>query len=118
MAQSVTILTSTTAAQTGTLVLNPVSKSTTVIMTSTTAAGSSNATIQIEFSLDDPSALGYTSATWATLSSGTAMSASAAVTGLTYTVLSPVGMVRLNSTSGSTTTTYSFNLKALQSVTA
>lgn len=118
MAQSVTILTSTTPPSPGVIVLNPVAKSTTVTLTSTTAAGSSNATVQIEMSLDDPSALGFTSATWTMLSSGTAMTASAAVSGLTYTVLSPIAQVRVNSTAGSTTTSYSFKLTALQSVTA
>jgi len=120
MSQSVTILTSTSASQTGTLILNPVAKSTTVTLTSTTAAGSSNATVQIEMTLGDPSLipLGGPALAWTALSSGTAMSASAVVSGLVYTVLSPVGGVRVVSTTGSTTTTYSFNLQALQAVTA
>jgi len=120
MAQSVTISASTSVAVTGTLVLDPKMRSTTVILTGT-GATSSNSTVQIETSLADPTAiaLGGPAATWALLSSGTAMASSAvAASGLIYTVLSPISMVRVNSTIGSTGGVYSFTLQALQSVTA
>jgi hypothetical protein len=119
MAQSVTITTS--AATTGTLILNPVAKSTTVTLTSTTAAGtgSSASTVQIEMSLGDPSALGAPTLAWATLSSATAIPSSTALAvPLTYTVLSPIGAVRVNSTTASTGAAITFTLTALQSVTA
>lgn len=119
MAQTVTILASTSAAVTGVLALNPVSKSTTVILTAS-GATSSNATVQVDFSLDDPSFFpigGSTTATWALLSSAASMTASA-VNGLSYTVLAPIAQVRVNSTIGSTGGVYAFTLRALQSVTA
>src|SRR5678815_4258243 len=110
MAQSVSVATSTSAAVTAQLVLNPLMRSTTVILTGT-GATSSNSTVQLETSLTDPSAipLGGPAATWALLSSATGMASSAvAASGLIYTVLSPIGAVRINSTSGSTGGTYTF----------
>jgi len=118
MAQSVTITVSTAATtQTlGTLILNPVAKSTTVLWTATSG---SSAYALLEMSLDDPSLFGGPSATWAPLSSATISSSNVAATPLTYTVLSPVGGVRINSTTGSTgATAATFTLKALQAVTA
>lgn len=107
MAQSITLSSVGTAA----LVLNPVSKSTTVMLSAGTA-GSTGA-VTIEMSLDDPTIPGGPTATWGTLSSGAAM-LSSNVTNLVYTVLSPIGMVRINSTANNNTWT----LKALQSVQA
>lgn len=106
MAQSVTLSSAGTAA----MVLNPVLKSTTVVLTPATA-GSTGA-VQVDFSLDDPTIPGGPTTTWALLSSGAAM-LSSNVTNLTYTVLSPIGQVRINSSANNTTWT----LKALQSVT-
>jgi len=122
MAQSLTVTGGTAAAITavGTLVLNPVSKSTTVML-SAVAPSSTAGTVQVEFSLDDPSALGAPTATFALLSSATAIASSlVAATPLSWTVLSPIGMVRVNSTLGSTGTAGPtvYTLKALQSVTA
>lgn len=118
MAQSISVASSTSAAVTAQMALNPVAKSTTVLL-SAAGATSSNCTVQIEASLDDPTIPGGPTATWALLSSATAISASLVLaTPLMYTVLSPVGMVRINSTTGSTGGTYTFTLKALQSVTA
>ena len=119
MAMSTTMTTS--AAQSSTIVLNPVSKSTTLVLTSsgTFAAGSSNSTIQIEASAGDPSLFGGPSLTWATISSATAMPASAVQNiPLTYEILGNYGAVRLNSTTASTGAAMSFTLQALQSVTA
>jgi len=100
----------------GTIMLNPVSKSTTVLWTATSG---SSAYALIEMSLDDTSALGSPTATWAPLSSATISSSNMAATPLTYTVLSPIAAVRINSTTGSTgATAATFTLKALQSVTA
>lgn len=108
MAQSVTLSSVGTAA----MVLNPLAKSTTVQLTVP-----SSGVCQIEVSLDDPSIPGGPTSTWTLLSSATAMpSSTVGAAGLLYTVLSPVGQVRLNSTAVITGGT--FTLKALQSVTA
>ena len=118
MAQSVTVTGSSAtgvAATTGVIVLNPVSKSTSLMLT--TVIGATLQTVQVEYSLDDPTQLGGPTATWALLSSATGI-ASSQSNGLSWTVLSPIGQVRINSTSGSTGTASVYTLKALQSVTA
>ena len=107
MAQSVTL----SSVGTGTIILNPISKSTTVMLSAGTA-GSTGA-VTLELSLDDPTLVGGPTATWGLLSSGSAM-LSSNVTSLVYTVLSPIGGVRINSSANNNTWT----LKALQSVTA
>jgi hypothetical protein len=114
MAQTVTL----SSVGTATIVLNPVAKSTTVMLTAT-SQGSSNATlVQIDMSLDDPSTTPAPTMTWALLSSGAAMSSSGIFgTGFVYTVLSPIGAVRVNS-SLMAASSATFVLKALQSVTA
>jgi len=109
MAQSVTL----SSVGTATIFLNPVAKSTTVLLSA--SVQSSLSTIQIEVSLDDPTILNGPSATWALLSSATAMSSFSG--GFIYTVLGPIGGVRLNS-STVTASSAVFTLKALQSVTA
>lgn len=111
MAQSVTL----SSVGTASIVLNPVAKATTVIISA--SVQSSLSTVQVEMSLDDPSAPGYTSgsATWALLSSATAMSSFSGA--YVYTVLSPIAQVRLNSTTV-TASSATWTLKALQSVTA
>lgn len=110
MAQSVTL----SSVGTATMVLNPVARTTTLLYTTTASSGVG----QVEVSLDDPSIPGGPTATWALLSSATAMPSTTVGTaaGLVYTVLTPVAAVRINSSamiSGGTQT-----LKALQSVTA
>lgn len=107
MAQAITL----SSVGTATIVLNPVARSTTVMLSAGTA-GSTGA-VTIEMSLDDPTIPGGPTTTWGTLSSGAAM-LSSNVTNLVYTVLSPIGMVRINSTANNNTWT----LKALQSVSA
>jgi len=109
MAQYTTLASS---AGTAALVLNPLAKSTTVVLTVGTA-GSTGA-VQLDVSLDDPTILGGPTATWALLSSGAAMLSSNISNGLVYTVLSPVAQVRINSTANNTANT--FTLKALQSI--
>lgn len=107
MAQSVTL----SSVGTATLVLNPVAKSTTLLLT----AASSGA-VQLDISLDDPSIPGGPTATWALLSSAASINSSNLANGLVYTLLTPAAAVRINSTalvSGG-----SYTLKALQSVTA
>ena len=113
MAQTVTLSTTGTA----TMVLNPVAKATTVIISA--SINSSVSVVQIEMSLDDPTVLGGPTATWGLLSSATAMSSFSGSSGsaLTYTVLSPIAQLRLNSTSMAGSSTV-YTLKALQSVTA
>jgi hypothetical protein len=108
MAQSVTLSTIGTA----TIVLNPVARSTTIMLTVPSSGNTS-----VEVSLDDPSIPGGPTASWALLSSGAAMySSNVGTAGLLYTVLTPIAAVRLNSTANVAAGT--FTLKALQSVSA
>jgi hypothetical protein len=114
MAQTRTVTLSSVG--TAVITLDTNAKSTTVAL----SAASSGA-VQLDMSLDDPSALtlaglSSTNIVWALLSSNASMNSSNLASGLIYTVLSPVSMVRINSTalvSGG-----SYTLKALQSVTA
>ena len=107
MAQSVTLSSVGTAA----IALNPVAKSTTVMLT----AASSGA-VQLDFSLDDPTIPGGPTTTWALLSSAASINSSNLSAGLVYTVLTPIAQVRINSTA--LVAGGSYTLKALQSVTA
>jgi len=108
MAQTITL----SSVGTAQMVLNPVAKSTTFLLTSGTA--SSLGTAVIDISLDDPSSYPAPTMTWATISSAT-LGSSVVTVAVTYTVLSPVGAARINST---TTGAGTWTLKALQSVTA
>lgn len=105
MAQSTTL----SSVGTASIFLNPVARSTTVLLSAGTA-GSTGA-VTVELTLDDPTVIPAPTVTWALLSSGSAM-LSSNVTSLVYTVLSPIGGVRINSTANNNTWT----LKALQSV--
>lgn len=104
-------VTSLSSTGTATIVLDPVPRTTSCILTVT--SGSSGGVVTVEASLDDFSATPAPTATWAPISSGSAM-LSSNVTGYLYTVLSPIGGVRINSTAIGNAT---FTLKALQSVT-
>lgn len=117
--------TSFTSSATGSaaIYLNPVPKSTTITLTSTTpntTAGSSNATFRVDYTVDDPSALGAGTTTWALLSSGATIASTDIAPSLSWTVLSPIAGVRLVCVAASTAaaTFYNFQLHALQSVTA
>ena len=99
------------------IVLNPVSKATTLQLTVSSSAGSG--TCQIQMTLDDPSTTPAQSLTWSVISSASAMATGTGVFdvgGLTYTVVTPIGGVRIQSTANATPVT--LTLKALQSVTA
>lgn len=114
MAQTVTLSSAGTAA----IALNPVAKSTTVMLSASIA--SSNTAAQIEISLDDPTIPGGPTATWALLSSASGMvgsSANSSPLSVIYTVLSPVAQVRINS-SATAASSNTWTLKALQSITA
>lgn len=112
MAQTVTL----SSVGTATIVLNPVAKSTTVLLSA--SVGSSLSTIQVDLSLDDPSTTPAPTMTWAVLSSAASMGSSLITgVGLVYTVLSPIGAVRLNSTANAGSSAV-FTLKTLQSITA
>lgn len=96
------------------MILDPVKKATTIQLTATSG---SSATIFIQYSLDDPTSIATgSSVVWANLSSAIASSAvdTAVPGGVIYTVLSPLGGLRLSS---STYTSGTQTLKALQSVT-
>jgi hypothetical protein len=123
MALSVTINGTTTAGgavtplSSGILALNPVSKSTTFILSASTLSTTAGAAY-VEFTLDDPTIAGVTP-TWALLSSATTLLASVIqLAPYSWTILSPVGAARINSTGGSTGGVSTYTLKALQSVTA
>lgn len=107
MAQTVTL----SSVGTATIALNPVAKTTTVMLITGTAA--STGAVTVEMTLDDLNQTSGPTVAWGTMSSGAAM-LSSNVTNLVYTVLSPIGGVRVNSTANNNTWT----LKALQSVTA
>lgn len=117
MAQSITLTATSSLVVTtpSAMVLDPTKRSTTAVLTS--VFGSTGSTVQVEFSLDDPSIPGGPASTWALLSSAGAM-ASSQVNGLSWTVLSPIAQLRINSTSLSSAPYTVFTLKALQSVTA
>lgn len=94
------------------IVCDPVKKATTVQVSATAA---SSATLFVQYTLDDPTQGPITGATvtWANLSSAIASSAAGDV-GQLYSVLTPIGGLRLNS---STFTSGTQTLKALQTVT-
>lgn len=108
MASTVTL----SSAGLATIMLDPVPKSTTVGLSVT--SGSSTSVVTVEMTLDTPGVPGGAAMTWFTLSSGAAM-LSSAVTNVVYTVLSPIGGVRINSSLNTNTV---YTLKALQSITA
>jgi hypothetical protein len=115
MAAQVTTLSSlgTSAA----IVLNPVSKATTLQLTVSSSAGAG--VMDIQMTLDDPSTTPAPTITWSIISSAAAIATGtgiADVGGLVYTVVTPIGGVRLHSTANATPVTGT--LKALQSVTA
>jgi hypothetical protein len=113
MAQTVTL----SSAGTATIILNPLAKSTTVMLSASIA--SSNTAAQIEMSLDDPTIPGGPTATWALMSSASGMVGSSATSALAvvYTILSPIAAVRINS-SATAASSNTWTLKALQSITA
>lgn len=114
MAQVATL----SSAGTATIILNPLAKATTVMLTASIA--SSNTAAQIEMSLDDPTIPGGPALTWGLLSSASGMvgsSANAAGLSAVYTVLSPIGAVRINS-SATAASSNTWTLKALQSISA
>jgi hypothetical protein len=78
--------------------------------TTTTSTGA----VQIDMTLDDPTIFGGPSLTWGVLSSGAAMLSSNVGFSLVYTVLSPIGGVRINSSAIGAPWT----LKTLQSISA
>lgn len=111
MAQSTTL---SSVGVSAAIALNPVAKSTTLILTL-----ASSGTVSIEVSADDPSIPGGPTTTWALASSAVSMASStlgSTLTGIIYTILSPVAQARIRSSS--IVSGDSFTLKALQSVTA
>ena len=76
------------------IILNPVYKTTTIQVTATSA--SSTVGTFVQFTLDDPTIFGGPSVTWANLSSAIAVSTGTDLGGLVYTVLSPLGGLRLS----------------------
>lgn len=111
MARTVTL----SSAGTATIVLDPNMRTTSVLI-SASIASTTAATATIEMSLDDPTTTPAPTLTWAPLSSAVLGSSVTGIAAATYTVLSPVGAVRINSTVGGSSNVWT--LKALQSVTA
>ena len=96
------------------IMLNPVFKTTTVQMT--VSAGISGSSVAfIQFTLDDPTTTPAPTISWANLSSSIT-STGLDPNGIIYSVLSPLGGLRISSTTATITGTVT--LKALQSVTA
>lgn len=95
------------------VILDPVKKATTVQATVT--SGGSAASLFVQFTLDDPTSIATgSSVVWANLSSALTSSGLDTGGGIVYTVLSPLGGLRLSST---TFTSGTVTLKALQTVT-
>lgn len=109
MAQVVTL----SSAGTATMILNPVARTTSVLLSQSVASSSS--TVSIEVTLDDPTSTPAPTLAWALLSSGAQMSSSVAALSLLYTVTAPIGGVRLNASSVVASSVV-YTLKALQSV--
>lgn len=107
MAQTVTL----SSVGTATIILDPVPRTTSVQISA--SAVSSLSTALIEVTLDTPGTTPAPTLAWTALSSAM-LGSSVVVAGGFYTVLSPIGGVRINSTTAGVTWT----LKALQSVTA
>lgn len=106
-------LTSLASAGTATAIIcDPVKKATTVQATVT--SGGSAASLFIQFTLDDPTSVTGSSVVWANLSSALTSSGLDTAGGIIYSVLSPIGGLRLSST---TFTSGTVTLKSLQSVT-
>lgn len=96
------------------IMLNPVFKTTTIQITA--SSGSSGSNIFAQYTLDDPTSTPAPTISWANLSSAIATSSGIDLAGgVLYTVLSPLGGLRLSST---TAVSGTITLKALQSVTA
>lgn len=96
------------------IMLNPTASTTVMQLTAT--SGSSSTNMFIQFTLDDPTISKGPAVTWANLSSAIATSSGVDLNGgVIYTVLSPLGGLRISS---STIGAGTFTLKALQSVTA
>lgn len=107
---------STTLSSAGTsasLVCDPVKRTTTIQVTATSG---SSATLFVQYSLDDPTITPAPTMVWANLSSAIASSAVdvSVPGGQLYSVLSPLGALRLSS---STFTSGTQTLKVLQAVT-
>lgn len=97
---------------TATLALNPVAKSTTIQL-----VVPSSGVASLEVTLDDLNQPGAPTPSWTLLSSAASMASSTVGTaGLLYTVLSPIGGVRINSSTNGAGGT--FTIHALQSVSA
>lgn len=95
------------------IMLDVSSKTTTIQVT--VASGSSGSNIFAQFTLDDPSTTPPPSVAWSNLSSAIVSSQADNGVGAIYTVLSPLGGLRLSST---TAVNGTIILKALGAVTA
>lgn len=109
MAQSTTLSSLGTSTP---IILNPVFKTTTVQVTVVSA---SSGNFLVQYTLDDPTTTPAPTVTWANLSSAIISSNADAAGGVLYTVLSPLGGLRLSSTA--TVTGGAITLKSLQAVT-
>lgn len=96
------------------IMLNPVFKTTTVQLTVSSGATAGSSLTFVQFTLDDPTTTPAPTISWANLSSSIT-SSGIDPTGIIYSVLSPLGGLRISS---SGTVTGTITLKALQSVTA
>jgi len=112
MAQSTTL---SSAGNSVPIILDPKLNTTTLQYTvSTGIASSISGNAFIQFTLDDPTITPPPTISWANLSSAITSSAADGGIGIIYTVLSPLGGVRVTA---STSVTGTITLKSLQSVT-
>lgn len=110
MAQTVTL----SSVGTATIIVDPVPRTTSVQISASVA--SSLTTGIVEVTLDTPGTTPSVTPTWTALSSAI-IGSSVVVAGAFYTVLAPIGGVRINSTTV-TASSATWTLKVLQSVTA
>lgn len=110
MARTVTL----SSVGTASIILDPVPRTTSVQISASVA--SSLTTCVVEVSLDDPTTTPAPTMAWSALSTAI-LGSSVVVAAAFYTVLSPIGAVRINS-STVTASSATWTLKTLQSVTA
>jgi len=110
------VTTLATSSFSGAIILNPVFKTTTIQVTASSGAVGSQGFVQ--FTLDDPTVTPSPTVSWANLSSALNSTTMDTGGGVIYTVLSPLGGLRLSLAGSTVAVSGTITLKALQSVTA
>lgn len=110
MAQTVTL----SSVGTATIILDPVPRTTSVQLSASVASSLTSAIIEV--TLDDPTQTPAPTLAWTLLSSSPIVGSSVVVATAFYTVMSPIGGVRINSTTV-TASSATWTLKTLQAIT-